>query len=195
MSVQAEKGYSSKELKPTTWPDFESLFAKHNGVWGGCWCMFYHTKGEFLTKGHGPANKKSKKALVKKGRTHGIIVYSGKTPVGWVQYGPKPELPRLDASKTYQSVSLDSKEKKLWRITCFFVDRETRKRGVAGFGLNAALTSIKKKGGGLIEAYPSTKPDKGSSLMWSGTVSMFENAGFEMASQLGKSSVVMRKTV
>jgi hypothetical protein len=31
--------------------------------------------------------------------------------------------------------------------------------------------------------------------MWSGTVSMFENAGFEVASQLGKSSVVMRKTV
>jgi hypothetical protein len=195
MSMAAETGYSSKDLSPTTWPDFESLFAKHNGVWGGCWCMFYHTKGEFLTKGHGPTNKMAKKALVRRRKTHGIIVYSGKTPVGWVQYGPKPELPRLDASKTYQSLSLDNKEKKLWRITCFFVDRDNRKRGVAGFGLNAALASIKKKGGRLVEAYPSTKPNKGSSLMWSGTVSMFENAGFETASQLGKSSVVMRKTV
>jgi len=193
--MQAEKAYSTKELSPTSWPDFESLFAKHNGVWGGCWCMFYHTKGEFLTKGHGPANRKAKKALVKRRRTHGIIVYSGKTPVGWVQYGPKPELPRLDASKTYQSLGLDNEEEKLWRITCFFVDRNNRKRGVAGFGLNAALASIKKKGGGLVEAYPSTKPNKGSSLMWSGTVSMFENAGFEAASQLGKSSVVMQKTV
>jgi len=143
--------------------------------------MFYHTKGGFLTKGHGPANKMAKKALVRRRRTHGIIVYSDKT--------------RLDVSKTYQSLSLDNKEKKLWRITCFFVDRDNRKRGVAGFGLNAALASIKKKGGGLVEAYPSTKPNKGSSLMWSGTVSMFENAGFEVASQLGKSSVVMQKTV
>jgi len=157
--------------------------------------MFYHTKGEFLIKEHGPENKKTKKALVKKRRTHGIIVYSGETPIGWVQYGPKPELPRLDASKTYQSLGLDNKEKKLWRITCFFVDRNNRKRGITGFGLKAALTSIKKKGGGLVEAYPSTKPNKGASLMWSGTVGMFENAGFEVASQLGKSSVVMQRTV
>ena len=57
--------------------------------------MFYHTKGEFLIKGNGPDNKKSKKALVKKRRTHGIVVYFGETPVGWVQYGPKPELPRF----------------------------------------------------------------------------------------------------
>jgi hypothetical protein len=31
--------------------------------------------------------------------------------------------------------------------------------------------------------------------MWSGTVSMFADAGFSVASQLGKSSVVMRKFV
>ena len=157
--------------------------------------MFYHTKGEFLIKGHGPDNKKSKKALVKKRRTHGIIVYSGKTPIGWVQYGPKPELPRIDANKTYQKLSLDNEEKRFWRITCFFIDRNNRRRGVARFGLNAALASIKKKGGGIVEAYPSTKPSNGASMIWSGTVSMFADAGFDVASQLGKSSVVMRKFV
>jgi hypothetical protein len=193
--MKTENTYSSKELSPTTWPDFEALFAKHNGVWGGCWCMFYHTKGEFLIKDHAPENKKAKKALVKRGRTHGIIVYSERTPVGWVQYGPKPELPRIDGSRTYQGLSLDSEGRILWRITCFFVDRNKRRKGVAGFGLNAALASIKKKGGGLVEAYPSTKPSKGPNLMWSGTVSMFEEAGFDIASQLGKSSAVMRKTV
>jgi hypothetical protein len=193
--MKTENTYSSKELSPTTWPDFEALFAKHNGVWGGCWCMFYHTKGEFLIKDHAPENKKAKKALVKRRQTHGIIVYSERTPVGWVQYGPKPELPRIDSSRTYQGLSLDSEGQRLWRITCFFVDRNSRRKGVAGFGLNAALASIKKKGGGMVEAYPSTKPAKGASLMWSRTVSMFEDAGFDIASQLGKSSVVMRKTV
>jgi hypothetical protein len=193
--MKTENTYSSKELSPTTWPDFEALFAKHNGVWGGCWCMFYHTKGEFLIKDHAPENKKAKKALVKRRRTHGIIVYSERTPVGWVQYGPRPELPRIDGSRTYRGLSLDSKGRRLWRITCFFVDRNNRRKGVAGFGLNAALASIKKKGGGMVEGYPSTKPAKGASLMWSGTVSMFEGAGFDIASQLGKSSVVMRKIV
>jgi hypothetical protein len=79
--MKTANAYSSKELSPTAWPDFEALFAKHNGVWGGCWCMFYRTKGEFLIKGHGPDNKKAKKALVKKRRTHGIIVYSGEAPL------------------------------------------------------------------------------------------------------------------
>jgi len=32
-------------------------------------------------------------------------------------------------------------------------------------------------------------------LMWSGTVKMFEEAGFGVTSRLGKSSVVMRKAV
>ena len=115
--------------------------------------MFYHTNGGFLIKGHGLDNKKAKKALVKKRRTHEIIVYSRETPVGWVQYGPKPELPRLDT-------------------------RKNRRRGVAGFGLNAVLAPLKKKVGGLVEPYPSTNPSNGSSLMWSWTVSMVEDAGF-----------------
>jgi hypothetical protein len=192
--MKMKNAYSSKGLSPATWPDFEALFAKHDGVWGACWCMFYHNKREFLIKGHGPDNKKAKKAPVQKRRTHGIIVYSGKTPVGWVQYGTKRELARLNASKTYQSLSLGSKEKKVWRFTCFFVDRNNRRQGVAVFGLKAALASIKKRGGGVVEAYPLTKPRRGASLMWSGTGSMFENAGFDIASQLGKSGVVMQKT-
>jgi Acetyltransferase (GNAT) family len=192
--MKSESVYSARELSPSTWPDFEKLFAKHNGVWGGCWCMFYHKQGEFQIKNHAPQNKRAKKALVKGGKSHGIIIYSDGKPVGWTQYGPRPELPRMDASKTYQTLALVSDDEKLWRITCFFVDRNTRKKGVAGFGLNAALVSIKKKGGGIVEAYPTLK-EEGSSLMWSGTVGMFERAGFKVASELGKSRVVMRKTV
>ncbi len=157
--------------------------------------MFYHKPGSFVIKGHGAENKQAKKALVKKRRSHGIIVYSNGTPVGWTQYGPRLELTRLDASPTYQSLRLDHDGKKSWRITCFFVDRDYRKKGVARFGLNAVLESIKKKGGGIVEAYPSTKPSQGASMMWSGTAKMFENAGFRVASKFGKSHVVMRRTI
>jgi len=38
--------------------------------------------------------------------------------------------------------------------------------------LNAALNSIRKKGGGLVEAYPATR--KGFPANWFGTVSMFQ---------------------
>src|SRR5713226_6660717 len=45
---KTENPYTAKELGASTWPDFEVLFTKHNGVWGGCWCMFYHKPGNFV---------------------------------------------------------------------------------------------------------------------------------------------------
>jgi GNAT superfamily N-acetyltransferase len=186
--------YTAKDLNRRTWPDFEKLFAKHNGVWGGCWCMFYHTTGTFQTKGHGPANKRTKKELVSKGHAHGIIVYREAKPVGWCQYGQRKELPRIDSSNKYPK-PVPGEEIKLWRITCFFVEPHNRRRGVGRFALNAALDAIKKEGGGLVEAYPSTKPDQGASLMWPGNVTMFEKAGFQTAQPFGKSHVIMRMKV
>lgn len=156
--------------------------------------MFYHTAGTFETKGHGPANKRAKKQLVSERSSHGIIVYRNDKPVGWCQYGLREELPRIDASSKYKSLGLES-DGKLWRVTCFFVDRHNRRRGIGGFALNTTIDSIRKKGGGLVEAYPSKKPGQGSSLMWSGTVSMFENAGFKTVAPFGKSHVIMRLTV
>lgn len=39
-------GLSTKALDTKTWPDFARLVEAHNGVWGGCWCMGFHAKGE-----------------------------------------------------------------------------------------------------------------------------------------------------
>ncbi len=168
---------TSKELSPSTWKDFEALFVKHNGVWGGCWCMFYHQQGTFQLGGQERANRNRdrKLALVKQGRTHGIIVYSNKTPVGWCQCGVKDELPRMDASRSYLEKGLYKGKKKLWRITCFFIDRDHRGKGIARFALSRALGPIRKRGGGVVEAYPlksaidlARKTSKGrASLLWS----------------------------
>ena len=157
--------------------------------------MFYHKPGTFLIKGHADKNKQAKKSLVKKRRSHGIIGYSDGTPVGWTQYGPRPELSRLDASPTYNRLRLRDDNRKPWRVTCFFVDRTFRRKGVAKFGLNAVLASVKRKGGGIVEAYPSVRPGQGASMMWSGTARMFEEVGFRTVSKFGKSHVVMRRTI
>ena len=86
----------------------------------------------------------------------------------------------------------------MWRITCFVVDKEYRGRGVAVAGLRAALEAIRKKGGGLVEAYPVSKTDQGSNYIYCGTVSMFEKAGFTTMAPLATgrtATVVMRKTI
>jgi hypothetical protein len=35
-------GFRERPLDGTTWPDFARLVERHNGVWGGCWCMAFH---------------------------------------------------------------------------------------------------------------------------------------------------------
>ena len=69
---------------------------------------------------------------------------------------------------------------------------------MASAALEAALEAIKRKGGGLVEAYPVSKTDQGSNYLYSGTVAMFEKAGFKVVAPLGEgrtTTVIMRRTI
>ena len=30
----------------STWPEFAAMVERHNGVWGGCWCLEFHPEGK-----------------------------------------------------------------------------------------------------------------------------------------------------
>jgi GNAT superfamily N-acetyltransferase len=187
--------YTVRELSADPYPDFEKLALKQ----GGCWCMHYQrekpirgVQGEEWKK----INRRDKKALVNKGKSHAILVYSCKIPVGWCQYGAREELPGIDAGRGYRKLNPEYGDTKLWRITCFFVDRAYRSRGVSKFALKAALESIKKQGGGIVESYPVV------SKKWlryrNGVGSEHQECsrgGFKQVGPLGTTWVLMRKTV
>ncbi len=208
MSAHFPDGYSTRELSKRTWPDFERLFLKQGVVGDGrwCWCMHHHVSSYSLPEHQQPRtraeravrNHRQKAELVEKGCAHGILVYAGKEPVGWCQYGPREELPRVDNSQKYRRLALEHGRDKLWRITCFVVDKNYRRRGVASAALKAALEAIRRKGGGRIEAYPVSKTDQGSNYLYSGTVTMFEKAGFKLVAPFGNgrtTTVVMQRTI
>jgi GNAT superfamily N-acetyltransferase len=189
--------YSTRELSIRTYPDFERLAAKQ----GGCWCAFYQRAQPLRKKmsraERKRANRRYKERLVNEGRSHAALVYDGDVPVGWCQYGTRDELPRIDAWRGVRKVEPPPGKEKLWRITCFFVDRDYWGRGVAKAGLRAALSSIQERGGGVVEAYPvvSKKMAALPSGRWFGTPGMFEKEGFTRVAPLGKSVVLMRKTM
>jgi len=84
-----------------------------------------------------------------------------------------------------------------WRITCFFVDRDRRREGIAEAALAGALRIIATKGGGTVDGYPlaaGEKPDS-SSFLWGGTESMFAKVGFRPLGSLGTRKMVMRRVV
>ena len=198
-------GLRTKELSKRTWPDFEKLFSRGNG-WDHCWCMHFHRpsslpKSEWLPSRaeRGRRNRRQKAALVENGRAHGILVYADGEPVGWCQYGLQDELPRSDNSRKYAGTAPNAGQK-LWRITCFVVDKRFRRRGVASAALQAALEAIRQKGGGLVEAFPITRWQSRTfgNESTHGTASMFRKAGFKIVAPFGttrfSTHVVMRKT-
>jgi len=142
-------------------------------------------------------NRNYKKNLVMKGKSHAILVYDGKRPVGWCQYGPKEELPRIDAGRGYRKVEPLKSGKKLWRITCFFVDREYRGKGIAETALTGAIDSIREQGGGIVEAYPVVSKKMGAvpEWLWFGTPGMVRRARFKPVAPLGTSLQLMRRTL
>ena len=145
-------------------------------------------------------NKRDKRFLVDEGNAHGILLYDHGQPIGWCAYGPKNEFPRIDNGRNYKRLNLEDPTEKLWRITCFVVDRDYRGRGVAKITLKAALNSIKEKGGGVVEAYPVTHKaarawSKWPQWFWFGTESMYEREKFKVVSALGPNHALMRRTI
>jgi ribosomal protein S18 acetylase RimI-like enzyme len=200
--------YSTKELSSKTWPDFEKLFSKRGVVGDGwwCWCTHHHVASYSLPENQQPTtraeravrNREKKRKFVEEGCAHGILVYDDKEPVGWCQFGPRQELPFTDHTRRYQKLGLETSQESLWRITCFVVDEEYRRKGIASTALNAALQAIKRKGGGLVESYPVSETHQGSNYVYCGTVSMFAKVGFKVFAPFADGrtkTVIMRKSI
>ncbi len=183
---------SIKELNMETWKDFERLVQKHNGVWGGCWCRYFHpTPPQKIDSQE--SSKSYKLSLVKEDRSHAALVFDGDTCVAWCQYGPPEELPNIMHKKEVESKMTMPD----WRITCIFVDKDYRKNGLSLFALNGALELIKKSGGGVVESYPQDTEGKkvSNSFLYNGTKVIFEKAGFDYEGKKGKNHCIMRKII
>ncbi len=190
------EGYIVKGLGPDTWDAFAALAAlaaRHNGVWGGCWCTWFHpTSAEKGQSAEG--NRALKERLVREGKAHAALLFDGDVAIAWCQYGTPEELPSIYHRKDYEAGSNRLPD---YRITCFFVDRRYRRKGVAALALRGALDLIARAGGGVVEAYPQDTGDKkvSASFLYNGTRTLFEDAGFRYDRPKGKNHTVMSTTV
>ena len=135
-----------------------------------------------------------KERRVREGRTHSSLVYDGPNVVGWCQFGPTEELPRIKHRKKYEMELTDLPD---WRITCFVVDKQYRGRGVASLALDAALAEIARLGGGVVESYPEDVSGRkvSGSFLYNATVGLFESKGFTKVRQIGMHHWVVRKVL
>lgn len=168
-------------LTPSHWPALERLFGE-KGACAGCWCMFWRLEeGERFDDVKGATAKKRFKALVSKGKAQGFLAFEGDEPVGWLAAGPRRDFKKLDRAP---SLKVDDADR-VHALPCFFVKRGHRGQGVASALLAAAVKALKKDGARVLEGYPVKPPKPGAPIpaafAYTGTVPLFEKAGFELA--------------
>ena len=116
--------YEVRPLEPDTWDAFAGLAERHNGVFGGCWCTWFHTMSSEKGRTY-EGNESLKRRLVDEGRAHAALVYDGEEAVAWCEYGTPVELPNIYHRKQYEE-ELDVRPD--YRITCLFVDKRYRRK-------------------------------------------------------------------
>jgi GNAT superfamily N-acetyltransferase len=176
-------------VTPDRWNDLEKLFGER-GACGGCWCMSWRKQRAEFVRDKGMANRASLHVLVKKGPPPGILAYDGETPVGWCAVAPRREYIRLANSRVLRPID----DAPVWSISCLFVTRPYRRRGVAVGLLTAAAGFVKRQGGIIVEGYP-VLPTKGvlpDAFVWTGPLRAFLRAGFEEMPRWSESRPIVR---
>jgi GNAT superfamily N-acetyltransferase len=178
-------------LTRATWPDFEALFGS-NGACGGCWCMTNRIPRAQYVQQQGSANKRAMKKLVDSGRVPGILAFDGRECVGWCSIEPMESFPPLLRSRIAKP--LDGRP--AWRVSCLFVRKDARSRGVSSALLKAAVAHARKQGARIVEGFP-VEPRKGATklpppFVWTGIASAFTRAGFREVARRSATRPYMR---
>src|SRR5688572_14717702 len=124
--MSSRKKLTFAPLTPSNWAQFETLFGS-NGACGGCWCTCNRVERAQYLAGRGAGNKRTMKRLVDGGRVPGILAFAGEECVGWCSIEPAEKFPPMLRSRITKPLD----EKPAWRVSCLFVRKDWRAKGVS----------------------------------------------------------------
>lgn len=180
---------SVQELTSRNWKQYEELMGEKGGC-GNCWCMYFRipTKEFQENKPHG--NKKLMKQLVNKNKPVGLIAYLKKQPVGWIALAPREDYMKIENSRVFKRID----DKPVWSISCFFIKREYRHKGLSQQLIKGAVDFARRKKLKTLEAYPAIPYAEKvpHPFLWVGVLSSFLKNGFTIVKQNSKSRAMVR---
>lgn len=176
-------------VKPVTaelWPALLDLFGR-GGASNGCWCMYwilgpdYHRRSREL-------NRRALEHAATDGPPPGLVALDEtEKALGWCRLTPRAELPWLNQRVT------EVDDLPVWSVPCFYVRRSARGLGVMTALIEGALAHASASGAPAVEAYPVDTSVPGSTRnVFTGTVEVFEKAGFTVVARPQASRPIMR---
>jgi GNAT superfamily N-acetyltransferase len=163
--------FTIRPLTPDLWPALEDLFGK-NGACNGCWCMYWRIGAAYRKRPHSQ-NKAAFREVVNHGPPPGLLAFDSDLTVGWCQVTPRDALPWLDRAWRLKRVD----DEPVWSLSCFYVRKGYRRRGVTSALIAGAVAAAKCAGAPALEAYP-LDADLTPSASCTGYASTFARAGF-----------------
>src|SRR5829696_449986 len=108
----------------------------------------------------------------------------------WCAVAPRADYPALARSRVLQPVD----DTPVWSVSCLFVHKDHRKKGLSVRMLRAAVEHVKKQGGTVVEGYPiEPKTDEVTPVFaWTGLASAFRAAGFTEVARRSDTRPIMR---
>jgi GNAT superfamily N-acetyltransferase len=178
------------ELTEDTWPSLETLFGANKTV-GGCWCVWFMRPHAEVQAGWGAANQAFLRSRL--GAPLGLLARDDDGPAGWVAVAPRSAYPRLATS----TITKSDAGPDTWSVTCFFVHRRARGRGLAATLLSAAVDFAAARGAGAVEGHPvdTEGARRSSGDLFHGTLDMFRAAGFDLVDRRGTRRALVRKEI
>lgn len=176
-----------RPVTPDLWPALDQLFGR-SGASNGCWCMYWRLGPDYARRPRDD-NRVALRSLVEQGPPPGLLAFEGDLPVGWCQFTPRTALPWLDSGPRVPRVD----DRPVWSISCFFVRRSHRRRGVATALIEEAVRLAREQGIAVLEAYPiDMDASRGTSNPFTGVASSFRQAGFEVVGARPPARLIVR---
>jgi GNAT superfamily N-acetyltransferase len=181
-----------REVDAARWDDLCELFGP-SGAYSGCWCMWWRISGREFSANGNAGNRAALESLAREGKPVGLIAYVGQTPVGWASVAPRTDFSRITRSPQLKPV--DAEDADVWSVPCFFIHRGHRGDGIATALLRNAIKYARGRRAKALEGYPVDPHGvrKPNADLFTGTVSLFEKAGFEKTRDAGQRVVMVKK--
>jgi len=165
-------------LSDATWEPLAALF-REGGDPRMCWCQFWRLRSKDFAPLKVPQLRERLHAQAESDLAPGLVAFEGNRAVGWTSVAPLDHFQRVVHSKVIPRID----DRPVWSIVCFAVSQTARERGVARALLDGAIVFARAHGATTLEAYPlDLEPGRhiDASSVYTGTVSMFERAGFRV---------------
>jgi GNAT superfamily N-acetyltransferase len=190
MAVDREvsRAWTVKPLTPDLWPAFEDLVGTH-GACNGCWCMYWRIGSAYHQRPR-DRNRADFRRIVDDGPPPGLLAFDDERAVGWCQLTPREALPWLERAPRLARVD----DTPVWSLSCFYVRKGYRRRGVSAALIAASLEMARRAGAAVVEAYP-YDASRANGGAYTGVVSTFERAGFAIVAAPAGPRRIVRRTL